>query len=139
MKISEAGIGLIKQFEGCCLVAYKDVVGVPTIGWGHIENVLMGQSITQAKADELLSEDIAVKAGGVNNLITAPVTQGQFDALVSFAFNLGLGNLKKSTLLRKVNAGEPAGSEFLRWNMAGGKVVAGLTRRRQAEKDLFES
>jgi lysozyme len=98
--------------------------------------------MTQEQADALLMKDIARFQDGVNKLVTyKPLTQNQFDSLVDFAFNLGLGNLGSSTLLRKLNAGDVKGAadEFLRWNRAGGQVLAGLTRRRQAERDLFLS
>jgi lysozyme len=141
MNISSAGFDLIKEFEGCRLDAYLDSVGVPTIGYGHIEGVHMGDKITQEFADQMLMEDVGAKVIGVNKLLKVQVTQPQFDALVSFAFNLGLGNLKASTLLRKINAGEAdqCGDEFLRWNRAAGVELAGLTRRREAERDLFNT
>ncbi|MFC1022272.1 lysozyme [Pasteurella multocida] len=150
MKLSKHGLELIKRFEGCELTAYKDAVGVPTIGYGHTLNVKMGQKITALEADKLLCEDVAHFEQGVMRLIQEmgiSVTQNQFDALVSFAFNLGLGNLRRSTLVKKLylmkqtdTASQQAvACEFLRWNKAGGKVLLGLTRRRQAEHDLFLS
>jgi lysozyme len=141
MNISGKGLQLIKDFEGCKFSAYLDSVSIPTIGYGHIGNVKMGDTITQEQADQMLQEDVALKVKGVNELVKVKVTQAQFDALVSFSYNLGLNNLKKSTLLRRINAGEAdqCGDEFLRWNKAGGVELAGLTRHRQAERDLFET
>lgn len=142
MKISQKGINLIKTFEGLSLKAYKDSVGVVTIGYGSTgPHVSMGQIITEVQAEALLKSDIARFERGVSDLVTAPLNQNQFDALVSFSFNLGLGNLKSSTLLRKLNSLDYQGAakEFERWNRAGNKVLAGLTRRRKAEKELFLS
>lgn len=140
MKINASGIELIKSFEGCRLEAYQDSVGVWTIGWGHTKNVRPGDTLTQEEADRIFADEVNDEyAAGVERLLKVPVNENQFAALVSFAFNLGLGNLGKSTLLRKLNAGDSTGAsrEFLKWNRAGGKVLAGLTRRRVAEKDLF--
>ena len=142
MKISQKGINLIKVFEGLSLKAYKDSVGVITIGYGSTgPHVSMGQTITEAQAESLLKSDLSRFEKGVSDLVPVPLNQNQFDALVSFSFNLGLGNLKSSTLLRKLNSLDYSGAskEFERWNKAGGKVLAGLTRRRIAERDLFLS
>lgn len=142
MKISNKGINLIKQFEGLELKAYKDSVGVVTIGYGSTgPHVFMGQIITEAQAEVLLIKDLSRFESGVTELVKVPLTQNQLDALVSFSFNLGLGNLKSSTLLKKLNAKDYVGAskEFERWNKAGGKVLNGLTRRRLAEKELFLS
>lgn len=142
MKIGAKGVKLIKEFEGLELKAYKDSVGVVTIGYGSTgDHVFMGQTITEAQAEALLRKDIARFEKGVDDLVKVPLTQNQFDALVSFSFNLGLGNLKSSTLLRKLNSLDYAGAanEFVRWNKAGGVVMKGLTRRREAEKALFLS
>lgn len=142
MKISQKGISLVKGFEGLELKAYKDSVGVVTIGYGSTgPHVYMGQVITEAQAEALLIKDLSRFESGVTELVKAPLTQNQFDALVSFSFNLGLGNLKSSTLLKKLNAKDYIGAseEFERWNKAGGKVLNGLTRRRLAEKELFLS
>lgn len=141
MKISEKGLNLIKDFEGLEIKAYKDSVGVLTIGYGSTGNhVKLGMTITKEQAEELLKQDVSRFERGVNDLVKVTLTQNQFDSLVSFSFNLGLGNLKSSTLLRKLNASDYSGAanEFLRWNRAGNKVLNGLTRRRQAEKDMFE-
>ena len=141
MKISQKGLDLIKSFEGLELKAYKDSVGVLTIGWGSTgSHVKPGMVITKEQAETLLKQDVSRFEKGVNDLVKVPLTQNQFDSLVSFSFNLGLGNLKSSTLLKKLNASDYSGAanEFLRWNKAAGEVLNGLTRRRQAEKDMFE-
>jgi len=146
MRASENGINLIKRFEGCRLTAYQDSVGVWTIGYGWTQPVDgkpvgKGMTITQQKANQLLTEGVAQYENGVTNLVTVPLNQNQFDALVDFAYNLGVNALKGSTLLKKINAGDYAGAvnEFTKWNKAGGKELAGLTRRREAEKSLFLS
>ena len=135
---------LIKEFEGCKLEAYPDPAtgGEPiTIGYGHTGGVKLGEVITQEQADEYLISDVKRFADAVNQMVTVPITQSEFDALCSFAFNLGIGNLRNSTLLRKLNSGnkDSAANQFLVWNMAGGRVMAGLTRRREAERTLFLS
>ena len=141
MQISKAGLDLIKQFEGLYLNAYRCPAGVPTIGYGHTAGVAMGQTITQQQADDYLRRDVRQFERAVARLVTVPLTQGQFDALVSFAFNLGEGALAQSTLLRLLNAGDYAGAaaQFDRWNKAGGRVLPGLVRRRAAERALFEA
>ena len=138
------GIALIKQYEGLRLTTYKDAVGIPPIGYGHVENPIPPggtRTITAEDAEQILREDLQRFEHDVNNMLTVEVTQNQFDALVSFAFNLGPANLKSSTLLRKVNSGDfnGAAEEFPKWNHAGGQVLAGLTARRNAEKNLFLS
>ena len=141
MQISKAGLDLIKQFEGLYLQAYRCPAGVPTIGYGHTAGVAMGQTITQQQADDYLRRDVRQFERAVERQVSVPLTQGQFDALVSFAFNLGEGALAQSTLLRLLNAGDYAGAaaQFDRWNKAGGRVLPGLVRRRAAERALFES
>lgn len=131
---------MIRQFEGLRLRAYKCPAGIPTIGYGHTAGVKMGQEISKDRAEELLREDVARFEGHVDRLVTVPLTQGQFDALVAWTYNLGPGALEKSTMLRRLNAGDYAGAaaELERWNRAGGKVLAGLVRRRAAERALFE-
>lgn len=139
-KTSQAGTDLIKEFEGLRLTAYKCAAGVWTIGYGHTEGVSGAMIITEETADELLAKDLAKFESGVSELVKVEINQNQFDALVSFAFNCGIGNLAKSTLLKKLNDGRPVGevqAEFLRWNKAGGKVLPGLTKRRNAEAYLF--
>lgn len=146
MQISEKGIGLIKQFEGCKLTAYQDSVGVWTIGYGWTQSVdgkpiWAGMTIKQETAERLLKTGLVSYESDVSRLVKVGMTQGQFDALVSFTYNLGTRSLSTSTLLRKLNAGDYAGAadEFLRWNKAGSKVLNGLTRRREAERALFLS
>lgn len=136
MKTSQHGIDLIKQFEGCRLNAYLDAVGVPTIGYGHIVGVKMGDKITQAQAEQLLKDDLVKYENGVNSLNRYIFNQNEFDALVSFAYNLGVGNLSKLTANQTRNKGQIADAMLL-YNKAGGKVLSGLTKRRKAERDLF--
>ncbi|ELN9580822.1 lysozyme [Enterobacter kobei] len=146
MQTSDKGIALIKQFEGCKLTAYQDSVGVWTIGYGWTQPVdgkpiRAGMTIKQETAERLLKTGLVSYESDVSRLVKVGLTQGQFDALVSFTYNLGSKSLSTSTLLRKLNAGDYAGAadEFLRWNKAGGKVLNGLTRRREAERALFLS
>ena len=137
MKTQNADI--IKHHEGLVLHAYLCPAGVPTIGYGHTGGVSMGDVITEKKADELLKKDLRSAEYAVNKYVNVDLNQNQFDALVSFVFNLGAGNFKSSTLLRKLNFSDydGAASEFKRWNKAGGRVLAGLTKRRLAEEKLF--
>jgi len=139
MKTGSKGIDLIKHFEGCELEAYKCPAGVWTIGYGHIKGVKEGMTITEHQAEEMLKSELNEYEGYINNLVTAELNQNQFDAMVSWVYNLGGGNLKASTLLKVLNAGDYNGvpAQMMRWNKAGGKVLEGLTRRRQAEADLF--
>ena len=141
MNISEKGLVLIKHHEGLRLEAYKDAVGILTIGYGHTGAVTEGQAITPEKADELLRQDVNNVEVCISKCVTVPLTQGEFDALCSFAFNLGCTALRNSSLLRKLNASdyEGASAEFKKWDHAGGMQLAGLTKRRAAEADLFES
>ena len=142
LSYSEKGLALTEQFEGLRLEAYQDSVGVWTIGYGHTgPDVHAGLTITQEQASALLLQDAGTAVAAVNRLVTVPLTQNQFDALVDFVFNLGSGNFAKSTLLRELNAGNTAAAaaQFLVWNRAGGVVLPGLTRRRQAEAELFET
>ncbi|MES3410914.1 lysozyme [Enterobacter hormaechei] len=144
MQTSDKGIALIKQFEGCKLTAYQDSVGVWTIGYGWTQpvdgkSIRAGMTIKQETAERLLKTGLVSYESDVSRLVKVGLTQGQFDALVSFTYNLGARSLSTSTLMRKLNAGDYAGAadEFLRWNKAGGKVLNGLTRRREAERALF--
>ncbi|HBB8369422.1 TPA: lysozyme [Escherichia coli] len=146
MQTSDKGIALIKEFEGCKLTAYQDSVGVWTIGYGWTQPVdgkpiRAGMTIKQETAERLLKTGMVSYESDVSRLVKVGLTQGQFDALVSFTYNLGARSLSTSTLLRQLNAGDYAGAadEFLRWNKAGGKVLNGLTRRREAERALFLS
>lgn len=138
-KIGPAGLKLVKQFEGCELSAYRCPAGIWTIGYGSTgPHVKPGMAITQQRADALLQEDLARFETAVAN--AAPgASQNQFDAMVAFAFNVGITAFTKSTLLRRHTASDFAGAraEFARWNKAGGKVLAGLTRRRAAEAALY--
>jgi lysozyme len=140
VKVGQAGIDLIKEFEGCRLVAYLDSVDVPTIGYGHTRGVKIGDVCTAEQADAWLLEDLKDAEACVNGAVTVPLTQPEFDACVSLVFNIGCGNFRRSTLLRKLLDSDYDGCslEFARWNKAGGKVLAGLTRRREAERELFE-
>ncbi len=161
--INQAGLDLIKSFEGIMdgdpatvnLDAYLDPVGIWTIGWGHAivvgSDFLRGKEnkqrardlypggITMAQAEALLRGDVLDACRDVESLVKTPITDNQFAALVSFAYNVGAGNLKKSTLLRLLNAGDHAGAanEFRKWDKTGGRVLPGLTRRRKAEAELF--
>jgi len=141
MKTSEKGFELIKHFEGLRLHAYQCSAHVWTIGYGHTAGVQPGDNIIAEQADAFLRQDITESERNVGRYVTAPLTQGQFDALVSFVFNLGAGNLHSSTLLKKLNAGDYSGAaeEFPRWVNAGGKKLPGLVQRREAEKALFEA
>lgn len=144
MKLSQRGIDLIKQFEGYSSKAYPDPAtgGAPwTIGYGTIKGVKPGMIITAEQAEKMLRDDVAKFESGVSSLITAPTTQGQFDAMVSLAYNIGLGNFGKSTLLKKHNARcyTCAADQFRVWNRANGKVMNGLTKRRAAERQIYMS
>jgi len=137
---SDAGLALTKSFEGLRLTAYQDCVGIWSIGYGHTgPDVHAGQTITELEAEALLRTDLAAAVACVNRAVTAAITQPQFDALVDFCFNAGRGNFLGSTLLRHINEGDPnaAVAQFGLWVHAGGEVVPGLVRRRQAEAALF--
>lgn len=145
MKISQAGLDLIKEFEGLRLDAYQDSVGVWTIGYGSTywpdgRRVKQGDKLANdSEAEQLLIDTVKAYEAGVNRVVKVHITQNQFDALVSFAFNLGIGALEKSTLVKRLNKIDiiPVANEFSRWTKAGGKELAGLRRRRAAERDLF--
>jgi lysozyme len=130
---------LTEQFEGLSLAAYQDSRGVWTIGYGHTAGVTEGATCTQAQADAWLTEDTQWAVSVVQNEVTVPLTQGEFNALVDFVFNAGSGNFSSSTLLADLNAGNyaAAAAQFQRWDLAGGQVVAGLLRRRIAEENEF--
>jgi GH24 family phage-related lysozyme (muramidase) len=164
-RINDAGLELVKEFEGLhsrtfqsgpnkgelvpngSVTAYFDPVRVPTIGWGNINSVTAGdvdvKVITLAEAEKLLRADLAGAEDAVSDLITVPLNDNEFSALVSFTFNLGKGALQGSTLRRRLNRGDSrvsiANDEFRKWVMAGGKELPGLVRRRKAERDLFLS
>ena len=140
MNISQEGLSLIKKFEGCELEAYKCAAGVWTIGYGSTKGVKEEDTLIQEEADNLLLHEMQEYEGYINDLVKAPLEQNQFDALVSWVFNLGPANLKASTMLKFLNAGDYhlIPSQIKRWNKAGGKVLEGLIRRREAEALLFE-
>lgn len=149
--INEKGLALVKEFEGCELEAYLCPAGVWTIGYGHTLSATPGMSIDEAMADALLREDLQKAEEAVDRLVTVPINDNQFSALVSFVFNIGAsvftlggepepGAFDRSTLLKMLNAGaapETVAAQFLRWNKAGYQQLAGLTRRRHAERALF--
>jgi len=139
MRYSKDGRELTKLFEGVKHTSYKDSVGVWTIGYGHTKGVRKGMHCDEAMAEEWLIQDVADAEKAVNLFVYQELDQEEFDALVDFVFNLGSGNFLRSTLLLKINAGDwlGAAAEFDRWNKAGGKVLAGLVRRRAAEEKLF--
>lgn len=140
MKTSASGIDLIKGFESCKTSAYQDIKGVWTIGYGHIAGVQAGDTCTEAQAKSWLDDDLGDAEGLVSHFVKIPLNQHQFDALVSFTFNVGGGALQASTLLHKLNAGDIDGAadEFDRWDHAGKIEVAGLLRRREAETQEFK-
>ena len=139
MNLGYKGTKLLKYFEGCKLTAYQDSVGVWTIGYGHTKGVYDGMTITQEEAEQMLLTELEEYEGYVEKYVTVPLTQNQFDALVVWVYNLGPTNFRNSTLLKELNAGNynAAGQEITRWNKAGGKVLAGLVKRREAEAQLF--
>ena len=146
MKINKAGIDLIKSFEQCRLSAYKDSKGIPTIGWGATyyqdgKRVKMGDNISQIEADTLFDWHLNEFSNDVKLVLKKSLNDNQFSALVSFAYNCGVANLEKSTLLRKVNANPKDPSiraEFMKWVRANNVVLKGLVRRREAEAKLYE-
>ena len=141
MSISPRGLDLIKQHEGCRLEAYQDSVGIWTIGYGHTLGVKAGDTCTQEQADAYLKADVHSAENCIEKSVTSSLSQGEFDALCSFTFNLGCAALRNSTLLRKLNSGDydGAAAEFKKWDHAGGKQLAGLTKRRADEAELFEA
>jgi len=144
MRTSSRGLSLIKHFEGFSPVVYLDVAGLPTIGYGHLlragEAGAYQNGIDQENAECLLQSDLIAVERSVCRLIRQPLTQNQFDALVSFTFNLGSGTLQRSTLRRVIDRGdeEEIAVQWMRFIWAGGKKVAGLVRRRKAELDLYK-
>lgn len=137
--MNQAAIDIVKRFEGCRLNAYLDAVGIPTIGFGHCHGVKMGDTITQEEADELLHGDLLIAESAVNRLVKVYINENEKAALTSFVFNLGEGNLAKSTMLKLLNQMryDLAASEFPKWVKAGGVVLQGLVKRREAERQLF--
>tara|TARA_R100001463_G_scaffold112981_1_gene168109 strand:- start:146 stop:640 length:495 start_codon:yes stop_codon:yes gene_type:complete len=140
MNISEEGLALLKKFEGCELKAYQDSVGVWTIGYGHTKEVKEGDQINKDEAEHLLAEEMPEYEGYINDMVEVPLNQNQFDALVCWVYNLGPTNLRNSTLLTVLNQEryDDVPREIKRWNKAGGEVLKGLIRRREAEALLFE-
>ncbi|HEV2464700.1 MAG TPA: lysozyme [Acidobacteriaceae bacterium] len=136
---SKDGLRLTELFEGDVLTAYQDQRGLWTIGYGHTAGVHPGQTITQQEAEQYLAEDIRAAASFVNKAVEVKLTQAQFDALVDFAFNVGITNLRNSTLLKEINEGRfpEALAQFDLWDRCGGVVNAGLLRRRNAEVAEF--
>jgi lysozyme len=141
--ISREGREFIARWEGFRTTRYLDVAGLPTIGWGHLirPGELIPDPITEGEADELLVRDLYHAEKGVLRLVGVPLSDGQFDALGSFTFNLGSGALQRSRLRLCINRGdlEAAGQEFPRWCLAGGRRIPGLLRRRIAEAEMFQS
>ena len=137
--ISQAGIDLIKSFEGFRDTAYMDSAGVWTIGYGHTGDVHDGDVVTDEEAEAMLLDDLSTAATTVNACVPVDLSQGQFDALVSFVFNVGSGAFQRSTLLRDLNAGfyQQAADDLLAWCHAGNTVINGLLTRRRAERALF--
>lgn len=139
MKISNSGLSLIKRYEGCRLKAYKDSVGVWTIGWGNTSHAKAGMSITQKQADDFLCEDVAIGEKALNSCCVN-FTQNQFDALCSWIFNLGTANFNSSTMRKYIVARKSdveITDQLVKWHNAGGKPLTGLKRRRAAEANMF--
>lgn len=139
MKTSKAGIELIKKHEGLRLAAYLCPAGVPTIGYGHTKGVRLGQVITEAEAEHFLIEDLRTSEKEIDSH-NLQLNQNQFDALVSFVFNVGAGNFRSSTLLRRVRLNSNDNdieNQFNRWVYGGGKILPGLVRRRKEEANLY--
>lgn len=135
--VKEAGLDLIRRFETCRLKAYLCPSKIWTIGWGHTRDVREGDSCTQEQADAWLSEDVEEAEHAVLQAIEVPVTDNQFAALVSFTYNVGVAAFMRSNLLKKLNRGEDPSEEFLKWVYGKGRVLPGLVKRREAERDLF--
>jgi lysozyme len=143
-KINDAGLSLIKQFEGCKLTAYQDVAGIWTIGYGHIRGVQPGMQMTQAQAEQTLADDLGGTENAVENALAgAAARDNQYAAMVALTFNIGSANFRQSTVLRDHRAGNFSGAAdaFLMWNKShvNGQMqeIAGLTRRRRAERQLY--
>lgn len=140
MNISQEGIALIKKFEGCELEAYKCAAGVWTIGYGHTKDVKEGNVITKEEAESLLAHELKEYCDDVDVAVKVDLTQNEFDALVSWTYNLGPTNLNSSTMLKVLNEGDhdDIPIQIKRWNKANGEVKQGLVRRREAEALMFE-
>jgi lysozyme len=141
MQYSLNGKLLTQSFESCRLQAYPDSKGIPTIGWGHTRGVELGDTCTQLQADNWLEADVGGAVYAVNHYVAITLNQQEFDSLCDLVFNIGSGNFSTSTMLKKLNCGDIAGAaaEFVKWDHAGGVEVAGLLRRRIAERDEFLS
>lgn len=142
MTISEKGLALVKSFEGLRLAAYRDSVGIWTIGYGHTgSEVRAGMTVTVSQADALLLTDMQTAVHAVSIGVRVPLNQNQFDALCAFTYNVGIGNFLKSSLRTLLNEGNFAAAalEFGKWDKAGGKTLQGLINRRAAEAALFTS
>lgn len=140
MTALEIAAKIVRQFEGCCLVPYEDVAGKWTVGVGHlIPPDQPIQDVTQEEADSLFFFDLGIADDCVSDCVTVPLTDNQRAALISFTFNLGCNALKRSSLVKKLNAGDTVGAcqEFAKWSYAGGRQINGLLRRRTAEAALF--
>ncbi len=147
MKLNKQGYDLIKQFEGCRLTAYQDSIGVWTVGYGstyyeNMQKVKQGDKVSQQRADEIFEFVANRFARNVDDLITSQLTQNQFNAVVSLAYNIGMGNFQKSTLLKKLNknpSDKTIKDEFLKWVNAGGRPLKGLVNRRKKEAEIYFS
>ena len=140
LKTSQEGISLIKSFEGCELSAYRCSADVPTIGYGHTAGVSDGDTCTLEEAEEMLSDDLVEFENYVKKYVETDLEQNQFDSLVAWVYNLGPSHRAESTMLKELNAGnlEEVPRQMKRWNRAGGQVLDGLIRRREAESRLFK-
>lgn len=141
MITNDKGINLIKEFEGCRLKSYLCPAGIWTIGYGHTQGVKPDMVITQLDAERFLRQDLKRFEDAISTLVKVSLTPNQFSSLVSFVYNVGINAFKNSTLLRKLNQKDYKGAanELLRWDKVNGKPLLGLTKRRIAEKDLFEN
>jgi lysozyme len=138
---SQACVDLVKSFEGFSATAYLCPAGVPTVGYGSTENVDMGDEVTEVEAECMLMEDLIEASVAIDQLVDVPLNQNQYDALTSLVYNIGRDAFRNSTLLKLLNSGEYEGAaaQFARWNRGGGRVLAGLTRRREEERKVFEA
>lgn len=139
--INQSGVDLIKDYEGLHLTPYRCPAGIWTIGYGHTRTVKNGMTITQEEADQLLASDLQIVATAIHRLVTVPLDENQFAALVSFAFNVGVGNFENSTLLKLLNRGwyDQVPAQLMRWVKSNGEVLGGLSRRRAAEAKLWNT
>lgn len=140
MSVSATGIGMIQQHEGMSYGVYLDPVGLPTVCWGHMDRRLkVGTRYSKSECTRFLKEDLGVAEAAVSTYVTVPLTQGQFDSLVSLVFNIGVANFRKSTLLRKLNDGDYNGAalEFPKWVYSKGQKLPGLVTRRNDEMERF--